>query len=1360
MLGGPLTRPLSPLHASAEKNKSRSIVRASHPGSLKSWGRRRSSSSSVYSGDQSLYFSEHRLASCPYQPTDSPASVGQSPTHHPLSSQESPTSSITLPCCHEPAPSPTRSHPLAPLSSLSRRQSVLRTSPLAVSSDSHLTRVSPASPSAAVPFSSMSVSCPAPPGRNELCCPQSVGSITSCASYAASPDAPVSPGNACPPSLLPVPQITLPDRHMTHRLPSPASASLMASLPSLPVASSSSDSLSSSPAPSSLTSPPPLPAALDNADSCLTKSGSRGMICPCIPTVPDSSGTRGRSSPASFSRPSGKLLPAMISSSPRSRRSGTTAGELTSSEAFLEQLQPVSFSSMPSAHPRSGSIRDRCRLAGLGGSPGEQTPDVSEPPKQHRSGLVPVPLSSATAFQRRSLALRLSPASSLSRDVSPSSLSSSSTSSPSSVSGASSYYTRASSSFFGRRAHREAPAEYLSSSRPDIDLGRGMRRDVSVPSALYSSLSPCYFPRDSSGAARGARAVLVSSGRPREKHIKTPSYTGGEECPTFLSGEHEGELRHRKGRGMNRGESLSGRFMDAKKNLGVDSRRGDNHRSLPVAGLTTPFVSPDVVSPSDIPEDFSSLSVTPSRPELLGGVSEPFPSSSTVFPSFVLHDVSPPSPPATLPPVEDDEPRELEGHVKRDGERGLGGWRRFMRYLIAMHARRKVKGTSYGEGEGAGLSLEAVEPGGPALAYGVAEKQDGSAATPRSSPKASIPSKVDTKLSPGKRSTACQQSGAPRSFASSFSWGNLMTFPRRLSGRCFFYVLLLFLLFLLFTVLLFGTLHHKQKIYRLRPKQTAELQRQTLQRLYWELFGCGSETASGAGDDTNSNMVSVSGLRPQDSPKDHHQLFARTPLRLSQARVSLASFRNVCKLMESLGRFVGDSHTYEDQHEVSQESKGDGDGSVSKRKAMQNSSVGTSADAVAAWLVSRLLQPCPFCQEGDKRAEQGVCSSCKNEAFSPLRSLQCSSGCCCSWPPSFVSPACRAVASSANLSDIYASCSIQSSRVSLDLLSGWCVDTGVSGIYSDDHLENGGSLSKRGTSSLSCTSVTGDGSKTRCPVSSSVLPGGAHVSTDVLHAKPPSCVPSQAFNFFSPSPFPRNLLLFFFHEYGLPTSFLDPDRPLLVCTEADDPVHRLLVSLSSLSWLRQLVSSSVSFISSTFFEKTDRSTVLSSVLDEQQGSKGALRDGHSRNNMKSSVIPFSDVSFSELMQRCNHNNSSSLPGSHPLPDCSWLDFEAIILSLLASSHGRHSGVMSGRTSSFASAFASSTSLRFSLPSNLKNLAGSSKRAVAYIDALRVSFGGLLPYYFLQSLDKHLQKAIGNAAEEDISSLSTSASFSS
>lgn len=687
-----------------------------------------------------------------------------------------------------------------------------------------------------------------------------------------------------------------------------------------------------------------------------------------------------------------------------------------------------------------------------------------------------------------------------------------------------------------------------------------------------------------------------------------------------------------------------------------------------------------------------------------------------------------------------------------------------MRYLVAMHAGRKAKRKSYGEGEQtAVLSVEAVgEPDSLALTGDVAEKRDGSTTGLPFGADTGIP-KAGPSFPGDQRSTSCQQPG-PFFSAFSFSGGIFTAFPRRLSGRCFFYVLLTLLLLLLSIVLLFGTLQHTQKIYRLRPRQTAELQRRTLQRLLVELSGCDSELRRG----TNGNVVVFSDFQPPTS--GDRQLESNPPLRSPQACISLASLSCVCNLMRSLEPPV---RTPGNQRQTQRE-LGEG-AQLLKKKEAQDSSADISAGAVAGWLVSRLLHPCPECCQGESDADGTSLFACKEDEASCLLRANSPSQSCCQWPDSsssFVSPACRASSASALLSDIRTSCPLRSARVSLDLLSEWCLDTRVYEAHPADHQGSGGFCSGD-SSSLSCAAGNNEGTseRVRCCPFSSVSPSSADVSTEILQAETPSCLPYPSFNFFSPSPFPRNILLFFYHEYGMPTSFLDPDRPLLVCTEADDPVYRLLVAMSPLSWLRQLLSSTLSFFSSTFSGKVERAVAVN-TRDDQDSLKPGLRESHSKRRTsiaapRANSPPgrFTDVSFTELTQRCMPDNSST-SGAHLLPDCKWLNFEAVLLSLLASfpsaARSSHSSPFSAPASSFDSSVPSlAPSSHLSLPSNPQNLAAgtSTKRAAAYTDALRVAYGGLLPHYFLRSLDRHIGRGVHEEGGEEASSLLSTASSS-
>ncbi|PFH34252.1 hypothetical protein BESB_074040 [Besnoitia besnoiti] len=643
---------------------------------------------------------------------------------------------------------------------------------------------------------------------------------------------------------------------------------------------------------------------------------------------------------------------------------------------------------------------------------------------------------------------------------------------------------------------------------------------------------------------------------------------------------------------------------------------------------------------------------------------------------------SSPSPRSSLRLPLDDEA--AAGPTEGEDHRRGGGWRKFLTSLAAMRARRRRR-TTDGSDSLPGGDAATVVPGD--------EEEDGDSgphstfsASPQ--PPASLASRLADALTAARDAcVACMR-------------------PGRLPGRTYFYLLLVWLLLLLFLVLCLGTRHHEQKLYRLRPKQVAELQLHTTQRLWSACLRSSSATPNPSSP--NASLAPLSGL---PVPPACASLFfpAVDSFALGDG-VSLPSLHRVCRqvgpvLLASAGKRQLGANAQQNLHEVSLQHRGD-----------------PSPEAVTAGaLLTYFLQPC------EPPAETQGASAARPLAPCPSRSPAADAASCelLRGAQRGGSGAWRALAA----------------------LSDWCLSLkGPQVDSSFGSAEKPAALSGAPEAAETRASQT-EGSPPRsrkpsgreegesCAASSSAgmcVRDSARLTVSSLsdawsRAHAPASLPGVS----GSSPvfaFPRNVSFFFFHSEGLPSSFLGSARELLVCTEADAPLSHVFALLQRSP---AYVSAAAAF--SSFSATLFRALPLPALRVSGGGdAPERLRPGLDSDKQTGGPAA---VAAPERANRVSPREGACVgPGGGERQGAQGLlcaeehsDFEHGVVSLLAASPSPQRDCLSNPERCLRTAAAAGT----------RGESATGDRLEAYASTLRAAFGNLLPHVFLLNYESAL-----------------------
>ncbi|CBZ55214.1 conserved hypothetical protein [Neospora caninum Liverpool] len=600
------------------------------------------------------------------------------------------------------------------------------------------------------------------------------------------------------------------------------------------------------------------------------------------------------------------------------------------------------------------------------------------------------------------------------------------------------------------------------------------------------------------------------------------------------------------------------------------------------------------------------------------------------------------------------------------GEERRGGWRKFLASLAAMRARK------WSSSDGKGMA-----PGAVTTTLGE-DEDDPDPVTPStaSPPPPSLKGRVREMAAATRRaSSACIR-------------------PGRLSGRCYFYMHLLSLLLLLCLVLLAGTLHHDQKIHRLRPKQVAELQLHTSQRLWAACARASSASASPLGP---AAFLESSAVVASDVSLESGGARALEAAQAWHERISAPSFLRIC-------RHVGRGWLPSGRARGEESSDGAA-AAVTSNEGDPGKDLGLSAESVTAGkILSCFLRPC----EGTGSSPSPSCMH-----WPSASSLEAGAR----FPTCRASPAWRGLDDLAQLClplvELQADVPAKTASAALGPASGDARADAQAGCdtWRSTMLQQSG-LSET-CAAASSAGVCQANSASRA-TTAALSNENAAPATPGSSADPAS--PSGSGLALPAFSFPRSVSFFFFHREGLPASFLDPERHVLACTEVDSPFLHLFSSLRTSDAYRMFSASFVSLLSSV-------STVFSPHEGDDRTHEGAPPAGDKSKQT------------GELVARKSHDETSAGPFTLETRarackqifrgaacSASLADFELGVVSLLAASCQQSCRDRASRLGCLD-----------------EDLAADAKRqrAGAYASTLRAAFGNLLPQFFLLSYESAL-----------------------
>nr|PIM00523.1 inositol phospholipid synthesis protein Scs3p [Toxoplasma gondii COUG] len=600
-----------------------------------------------------------------------------------------------------------------------------------------------------------------------------------------------------------------------------------------------------------------------------------------------------------------------------------------------------------------------------------------------------------------------------------------------------------------------------------------------------------------------------------------------------------------------------------------------------------------------------------------------------------------------------------------------GGWRKFLASLAAMRARKWS--TSDG--------VEMMPSGVSANAPGDDEEDP-----PSASHSSSLKSRI------------FEATAATRS-----AFGACMR-PGRLSGRCYFCLHLASLLLILCVVLLAGTLQHDQKIYRLRPKQVAELQLHTTQRLR---DACDRAARAIAPPRDLDAALQVASRSPSDVSLSDLSLESRkrgaqnalTSTRSWHRDISSASIERICRHVRRL--FFSPGHAGEARED---------DDATAHTQFVEDSGKdvsGSSAESITATSVLRFLRPC---------AGHGT---------QPPPCMPAPTG---SSPPPAGTRTCRAP--SCGFTDLSQLCLPLAPLADVHVKAGDAAGLAAKeepGVQTRCAALRAETLQTGLSETCSVAASFGVCGKSFSSASSATLsderPDSSLPNTFGSSGVSPS---SAGSGLAAPSlAFPHSVSLFFFHREGLPSSFLDPSRPILACTEADSPFLHLFSFLGTSSAYRMLSAAFVSLLSSAYnlfsltagAERTDDAAApgRDSRRREESGRRKTTELVATKINEESSLDP---VTCNSPLRFCTENVGDASR------DPRLSGFELGLVSLLEVSpcQGDCSDLWN------APGFLGEGGVAAQAHRH---------RAEKYASAMRAAFGNLLPQFFLLSYESAL-----------------------
>ncbi|KEP66069.1 UNVERIFIED_CONTAM: hypothetical protein HHA_313030 [Hammondia hammondi] len=601
-----------------------------------------------------------------------------------------------------------------------------------------------------------------------------------------------------------------------------------------------------------------------------------------------------------------------------------------------------------------------------------------------------------------------------------------------------------------------------------------------------------------------------------------------------------------------------------------------------------------------------------------------------------------------------------------------GGWRKFLASLAAMRARKWS--TSDG--------VEMMPSGVSSNAPGDDEDDPPSASH-----------------SPSLKSRIVEATAATRS-----AFGACMR-PGRLSGRCYFCLHLASLLLILCLVLLAGTLQHDQKIYRLRPKQVAELQLHTTQRLRDACGRAARATASPRDLDAVVQLASLSpsGVSQSDLSLESRKRDAQNALTYTRPwhrDISSASIERICRHVRRAFFSPGDAG------EASED--GDATAPIQFVEDSGKDVSGSAAESITATSVLRFLRPC----EGRETHPPPCMPSPAGSSLPPASTRTCRAPWC---GFTDLSQLCLPLApladvhvkagDAAGLAAREEPCDVQTRCAALRAAT---LQSGLS-----ETCSVAPSFGVCGKDFSSASSATLSDEREDSSLPSTFGSSGVSPSSADSGLSPPSVA------------FPHSVSLFFFHREGLPSSFLDPARPILACTEADSPFLHLFSFLGTSSAYRMLSASFVSLLSSAYnlfsltagAERTDDAAApgRDSRRREESGRRKTRELVATKNNEESSLDP---VASNSPLRLCAENVGDASR------DQRLSDFELGLVSLLE-----------------VSPCQGDCSELWSAPGFLDGggVAAQAQRhrTEKYASAMRAAFGNLLPQFFLLSYESAL-----------------------